>query len=99
MKVFYYTGNKLFVFGTEVDDFNTLNKDYIFTLNVCATQELHRHKMSGLRNWRPRWKYRKVYYLKNKEKLIEYGQKYYFERIYPTVETSIIKEEFRLLFD
>ena len=31
-----------FVYGYEVKDFHTLNKDYIFTLNVCATQELHR---------------------------------------------------------
>ena len=31
-----------FVFGYRVEDFHTLNKDYIFTLNVCATQELHR---------------------------------------------------------
>jgi hypothetical protein len=30
------------IYGTFVDDFHTLNKDYIFTLNVCATQELHR---------------------------------------------------------
>jgi hypothetical protein len=30
------------VYGYRVDDFHTLNKDYIFTLNVCATQELHR---------------------------------------------------------
>jgi hypothetical protein len=44
-------------------------------------------------------KYRKEYYLKNKEKLIEYGKKYYNERIYPTVEISIVKGEFRLLFD
>jgi hypothetical protein len=35
-------GNDCFVYGTEVDDFHALNKDYIFTLNVCATQELHR---------------------------------------------------------
>ena len=42
MKVFDYTANKIFVYGTEVDDFHTLNKEYIFTLNVCATQELHR---------------------------------------------------------
>jgi hypothetical protein len=34
--------DEAFVYGTEVDDFHTLNKDYIFTLNVCATQELHR---------------------------------------------------------
>jgi hypothetical protein len=33
---------EVFVFGYSVDDFHTLNKDYIFTLNVCATQELHR---------------------------------------------------------
>ena len=36
-----YTDNKIFVYGTEVD-FNTLDKAYIFTINVCATQELHR---------------------------------------------------------
>jgi hypothetical protein len=46
MKTLEYTGNKLFVYGTEVDDFNTLNKDYIFTLNVCATQELHKRIQS-----------------------------------------------------
>ena len=34
--------DEAFVFGYSVDDFHTLNKDYIFTLNVCATQELHR---------------------------------------------------------
>ena len=33
---------EVFVFGYSVDDFHTLKKDYIFTLNVCATQELHR---------------------------------------------------------
>jgi hypothetical protein len=31
-----------FVYGYNIKDFHTLNKDYIFTLNVCATQELHR---------------------------------------------------------
>ena len=36
------SNTKLFVYGTEVEDFHTLNKEYIFTLNVCATQELHR---------------------------------------------------------
>ena len=30
------------IHGTEIDDFHTLDKNYIFTLNVCATQELHR---------------------------------------------------------
>jgi hypothetical protein len=34
--------DEAFVFGYSVEDFHTLNKDYIFTLNVCATQELHR---------------------------------------------------------
>jgi hypothetical protein len=37
-----YTDNKIFIHGTEIDDFHTLDKNYIFTLNVCATQELHR---------------------------------------------------------
>jgi len=37
-----YVDNKIFVSGTEIDDFHTLTKEYIYTLNVCATQELHR---------------------------------------------------------
>jgi hypothetical protein len=37
-----YTDNKIFVYGTEIDDFHTLDKSYIYTLNVCSTQELHR---------------------------------------------------------
>ncbi len=44
-------------------------------------------------------KYRKEYYLKNKEKLIEYGKKYCNERIYPTVEISIVKGNFILYFN
>ena len=35
-------GDDCFVFGYCVDDLNALDKSYIFTLNVCATQELHR---------------------------------------------------------
>ena len=31
-----------FIYGKEVNDFHTINKDYIFTLNVCATQELYK---------------------------------------------------------
>ncbi len=42
--------------------------------------------------------YRKEYYLKNKEKLIEYGKKHYNEGIYPKVEISIIKGNFMLYF-
>ena len=41
-----YTYNKIFVYGTEVDDFHTITKEYIFTLNACATQELHRRIVS-----------------------------------------------------
>ena len=33
---------KIFVYGKEVNDFHSLKKDYIFTLNVCATQELYK---------------------------------------------------------
>ena len=36
------SGEKCFVYGSKVDDFHTLDKNYIYTLNVCATQELHR---------------------------------------------------------
>jgi hypothetical protein len=42
MKALEYTHDKIFIHGTEIDDFHTLSKEYIFTLNVCATQELHR---------------------------------------------------------
>ena len=34
--------SNVFVYGKEIDDFHTLKKDYIFTLNVCATQELYK---------------------------------------------------------
>ena len=34
--------NVCFVYGTQVNDFHALDKSYIYTLNVCATQELHR---------------------------------------------------------
>lgn len=33
--------SNVFAYGYAVDDFHTLNKDYIFTLNVCATQQLY----------------------------------------------------------
>ena len=33
---------EIYVYGTMVKDFHTVDKNYIFTLNVCATQELHR---------------------------------------------------------
>jgi hypothetical protein len=39
-------GDDCFVFGYEVNDLNGLDKSYIFTLNVCATQELHRRIQS-----------------------------------------------------
>ena len=41
-----YTDTEIFIYGTEVKDFHTLAKEYIFTLNVCATQELHRKIVS-----------------------------------------------------
>ena len=42
MKPLDYTNDKIFVYGTDVEDFHMLDKSCIFTLNVCATQELHR---------------------------------------------------------
>ncbi len=35
-------GDEVFVYGYMVQDFYTIDKDSIFTMNVCATQELHR---------------------------------------------------------
>jgi hypothetical protein len=34
--------DKVFVYGKEVDDFHVVDKNYIYTLNVCATQDLYR---------------------------------------------------------
>ena len=34
--------SNVFIYGKEINDFHTLKKDYIFTLNVCATQELYK---------------------------------------------------------
>ena len=34
--------NECFVYGYLVEDVHALDKNYIYTLNVCATQELHR---------------------------------------------------------
>jgi sugar lactone lactonase YvrE len=36
------TESEIFIYGREVEDFHTLNKDAIFTVNVAATQELDR---------------------------------------------------------
>jgi alpha-tubulin suppressor-like RCC1 family protein len=33
---------KVFVYGTVVNDFHTLDKSYVYTLNVCATQDMYR---------------------------------------------------------
>ena len=37
-----FANNKIFVYGTHIDDFQILSKNHIFTLNVGATQELYR---------------------------------------------------------
>jgi hypothetical protein len=37
-----YTDTTIFVYGIEVEDFHILDKNYIYTLNVCATQELYK---------------------------------------------------------
>jgi len=41
--------NKVLVYGTEVDDFNILDKEMIFTLNISATQRLY-EKITELEN-------------------------------------------------
>ena len=35
-------GDECFIYGKEVNDFHTLTKDYIYTLNACATQDIYR---------------------------------------------------------
>jgi hypothetical protein len=46
IKEIEYTDSKIFVSGIEVDYFHTISKEYIFTLKVCDTQELHRRIVS-----------------------------------------------------
>ena len=36
------TPKECFIYGSKVDDFHTLDKSYVYTLNVCATQELYK---------------------------------------------------------
>ena len=35
-------GSEIFINGKIVDDFNILDKNYMYTLNVSATQQLHK---------------------------------------------------------
>ena len=35
-------GDECFITGSKVNDFHKLDKNYIYTLNVCATQELYK---------------------------------------------------------
>jgi len=35
-------GDECFITGSKVNDFHTLDKNYVFALNVCATQELYK---------------------------------------------------------
>ena len=35
-------GDKCFVYGKKINDFHALDKNYIYTLNVSATQELYK---------------------------------------------------------
>ena len=37
-----YNNDDVFIYGSKVVDFHTLDKSYIYTLNVCATQELYK---------------------------------------------------------
>ena len=37
-----FDDDECFVFGYCINDLHALDKSYIYTLNVCATQELHR---------------------------------------------------------
>jgi alpha-tubulin suppressor-like RCC1 family protein len=43
----YFEEQSIFVYGTVVDDFHVLDKNYIYTLNVCSTQDLYRRYKSN----------------------------------------------------
>jgi hypothetical protein len=37
----FYT-NQIFIYGSYVNDFHILDKSYLYTLNICATQQIYR---------------------------------------------------------
>ena len=44
-----FENDEIFIYGTKVNDLHMLDKSYIFTLNVCATQDLFK-EMNELNN-------------------------------------------------
>ena len=42
--------SNIFVYGTKINDFNILNKNYIFTLNIAATKQIYHIISSNLCN-------------------------------------------------
>ena len=52
-----YIGSEIFINGKIVDDFNILKKNYIYTLNLSATQQLHiiimeqKNEINELNKW------------------------------------------------
>jgi len=49
-KIIGENDKKIFIFGKEVDDFHSLSKGYIFTLNVCATQQQQINELNAKLN-------------------------------------------------
>ena len=46
-------GDNCFIYGKKITDFHTLDKSYIYTLNVCATQDLYKmieYQQSNINN-------------------------------------------------
>ena len=46
----YINENKCFIYGTKVNNFNILDKNYLYTLNIGATQELYKMITSNQNN-------------------------------------------------
>ena len=68
-------------------------------INKCQQRLRGYSIVSPYRQWTiKRRNTEKNHYMKNKVKLIEYGKKYYNERIYPAVEISIVKGNFTFIF-
>jgi len=42
LRDFSLNSSNIFVYGTQINDLTTIDKSYLFTLNVCANQELNR---------------------------------------------------------
>ena len=70
------TQTKVFIYGIQVSDFHTLNKDAIYTINVAATQELDRELQKLNETTQQKYDDLQQKYIDIEQKYIDIEQKY-----------------------